>query len=609
MRLLYILLLCPGLSLAQLTKGANPIIDTLLTKRTWLAKQPPSVGRDTTIWLTTNLLTERLCNQHDPRAEAYKDTLKNMLTRLPWAKGQGLYWRAIGKWHDANGQYKPALTAYLTAIDSLKKAGGDTHELTYAYILAAFVLSNNGQTATCQQLLRVALPLARHDRNTNNLCWILDYYGDYNYYEKFGVRNYRKALSYYLAVEKLLPRATSPNLKADNPHMLAACYARLGNDKKASPYRQKALAIALSARNYIVPFAIYSDLTDISASRKEYAKAIAYADTSLRYAQRSKWPEMIARAERTLAYAYRDGGRDREAFTWLDQYHRTNDSLKRTDVEAQYNQLQAQYKAAEKDLTISKLTAEKAIQTRNYGLALAALSVLLVGGLVYVNRRLRQVNQSLALKNNEIETALTRGQTLERKRVAGELHDSLNTKVAAIRWRLEAMPTKKWSVQEQATFSETMNMVSELYADIRLIAHNMLPDELATKPLADVLQKLVGQLNHRGGIRFQLVTEPVTADLSPTTKFALYSIVLELTNNILRHANARRVWLSLSQLKESIVLSLGDDGAGFNVGDIKEGDGMGLKNIESRVQAAGGQWSLTSQLNQGTNVTVTLPLE
>lgn len=602
-----LLLLCLSLNhaWAQSPPTANPVIDTLLTKLVRLHKQPASLQRDTTIWLTTSLLTERLCNQHDARAARYTDSLRSLLVRLPWAKGEGLLWRSVGKRHDADGQYQPALTAYMKAATLLEKAGGDTYELAYTYVLIAFVLNNNNQTPACMQWLEKARPLAVKSLNTNNICWILDFYGDYNYYEKWGIQNYRKALSYYLAVERLLPRATSPRLKADNPHMLSACYMHLGDDARANRYRQQAMTVAQQANDRIVPFAIHADLADISAKRHRYQQAVAYADTALRYALLSGWPEMISRAESMSARYNHLAGNDHVAYNLLEQYHRHEDSLSRLAVQKQFNELQTKYTVQKKQLTISQLEQKSIQQARNSLWILLAIAGLITGLIVYGNRRLRRANHLLRQSNEATRTALMTGQTQERKRVATELHDSLNTKVAAIRWRLQAVPTSRWPQRDKSNYAEVLAMVNELYDDIRLISHGMLPHNLATQPLHTVLQKLVSQLSKRGTIRFRLVADDTTADLPDPIKFQVYSIALELTNNVVRHARATNVWISLSQTDTTLVLTVSDDGLGFDTNQPSEG--MGLQNIESRVQSLAGIWTMTSRPNEGTQVRITIP--
>ncbi|GAB2800092.1 ATP-binding protein [Rhabdobacter roseus] len=600
-------LLCSILIASEVssTQAQNPTLDTLIGKIGRLRHENASLSRDTTLILTLSLLTERLYNQNNPQADAYLDTLQTTTRQLPWAKGEGLYLRALGKKHDVQGKYPVAFDYYSQAIAALEKVGGDPYELTYAYILAAFVLNNNGMTDKCITYLQKALPLARSTHNTNNLCWILDFFGDYNYYDSFGVRNYRKALYYYKEVEKYLPRSTSPNLQADNPHGLANCYLRLGDEKKAEAYRNKALEVARKINNRVVIFAIYADLAAIHEDKAEYAQAIAYRQQSLDFARQSGWKEMESRAENYLYQTYKRAGDYRNALRYFEQHKAHEDSLGRYDVQKQYAELQTRYQAEKQQLRIQELENESLIQLRNFlGLSLL-LGVLVLSVVGWTNRRLRAKNELLLTKTREIEEAQARGQTLERKRVAGELHDNLNTKVAAIRWRLEAMSKKGWTPLDQKIHGELLGMMNDVYADIRLISHNLLPVELETQGLSSALQKLVATLNASNRIKFYYVGSGQEQRLSPHLEHQLYSVALELVNNIIKHSKAQKAWISLTYQSEATILTVSDNGVGFDTQAYAEG--VGLRNISTRVESLKGTWQVDSKPALGTKIIVEVP--
>ena len=585
----------------------NPAIDSLITRQTELERQRPTTERDTLLVATVNLLTERLFNLNDPRASAYLDTLRQLTQRVKWPKSEGFYLRALGKSHDVKGKYPQALNAYTRAIAVLEKAGGDPYDLTYTYVLAAFVLNNNGMPNRCLQYLEKARPLAEKNENTNNLCWILDYFGDYNYYDSFGIKNYRKALGYYKQVEALLPRATSPNLKADNPHCLANVYYKLGNEKLANEYRDKALEVARKYNNRVVIFAIYADLADIAEEKKQYDKAIDYRKQSLDFATASGWREMQSRAENYLYYTYKKAGDYKNALDYLEIHRAHEDSMQRYQVQQKYDELQASYDAEKREIQIKELENTSLVQARNF---LIILLLTGIGGMAYVvwtNRRLKGKNQQLVTKNREIEEALARGQTMERKRVASELHDNLNTKVAAVRWRLEALSGQGWPVSDRKIVSDVLGMVNDVYADIRLISHNLVPEELESKGLKVAVQTLMSTLKGNDKVNFNFVFDGTDRRLSTPVEYQLYTIVLELVNNVIKHANATHAWISLTYQNDRVVLTVSDDGVGFPKLSNRT-DGVGLRNIQTRVEQLKGTWQVES-MPSSTRITVDIPME
>lgn len=594
------------LTMLCLTQAQNPLLDSLIHDiDTWRSK-PASFQRDTNIILSLSLLTERSFNSNDNRKEFFLDSLGHFTQKVNWLKGYGLHERALGKKNDVQGNHTEALKHYDKAIQLLKKAGDDPYELSYAYVLAAFVLNNNGLTNKCLEYLKEALPYAKAAKNKNNLCWIYDFLGDYNYYDSFGIKNYKKALFYYQEVEKNIPFTTSPTLKADNPHGLANAYMKLGDEKRANEYRDKALKIAKGFNNRVVIFATYADLADIYEQKKQFAKALEYRKLSLDYARQSGWKEMESRAENYIYNTYKLAGDYKNALVYFEAHKAHEDSLGRFSVQKAYDELQIKYEAEKKELQIQALQNESLTKTRNFLIGISLLGLLLTGYILWSNRKLKDKNKELSKKNKEIEEALLRGQTLERKRVASELHDNLNTKIAALRWRLEALDTSKYPEADQKIHASVLQTLEDVYADIRLISHNLLPAELETHGISVALQKLIEKLNANTKTQFHLVSKDFTERLDPKVEYELYSIALELVNNVLKHAQAQQVWLSLSRNEENVILTVSDDGIGFE--QDMHSSGVGLRNISSRVASLHGQWYADSKPNAGTKVTVEVPL-
>ncbi|MBB3840331.1 signal transduction histidine kinase [Runella defluvii] len=584
----------------------NPLLDSLIQNIEGWGKKPPSVERDTNLILSLSLLTERSINLGDARKVFFLDSLSRFTQKANWLKGLGLYQRALGKKNDVQGNYTDAFNHYEQAIQLLKKAGGDPYELGYAYVLAGFVLNNNKLTNKCLEYLNEALPYAKATKNKNNLCWIYDFLGDYNYYDSFGVRNYKKALFYYQEVEKNIPFTTSPTLKADNPHCLANVHMKLGNESLANQYRDKALTIAKHYNNRVVIFATYADLADIYQQRKDYPKAIEYRLASLDYARQSGWKEMESRAENYIYTTYKLAGDYQNALKYFEAHKAHEDSLGRFSVQKAYDELQAKYKTEQQQLRITELENEHLTRTRNILITSLLLGVGLVLYIIWSNQKLRSKNDELQRKNKEIEEALFRGQTIERKRVASELHDNLNTKIAALRWRLEALDTSRYPQADQKIHESLVQMLEDVYADIRLISHNLLPPELETQGLVVALHTLTEKLNLNTKTHFRLVSADINERFDPKIAYQLYSIALELVNNVLKHAHAQNVWMSVSKNERHIILTVSDDGVGFQT--EHQTDGVGLRNISARVEALEGHWEVETKPHVGTKVTIEIPV-
>ncbi|MFZ1678806.1 MAG: hypothetical protein WAT91_16100, partial [Saprospiraceae bacterium] len=240
-------------------QGIDSMLVSLRKTHVW----PASYQKDSALVYQYSYLAEGYSGQNDSLALRYIDSIKQKLTNPVLNKTEGLYLRAIGKYHDRRGEFKEALNFYTQAIESLEKNGDQSELVAYAYILKAFVLNNNGLIDECNKTLEQIRPLAEKLDNKNYLSWILDAYGDHLFYSAFGHQDFQRALDYYLQVEALLPQVKSIQIKADNAHGIGGCYLRLGNEKKALEYNNLALDIAKKNNLKAVIFSVYGDMADV----------------------------------------------------------------------------------------------------------------------------------------------------------------------------------------------------------------------------------------------------------------------------------------------------------------------------------------------------------
>lgn len=198
-------------------------------------------------------------------------------------------------------------------------------------------------------------------------------------------------------------------------------------------------------------------------------------------------------------------------------------------------------------------------------------------------KELRKANDELVKKTEEILLALVEGQTIERKRVASELHDNLGATISAIKWRLEAINSASLNAKEQKVYESTVEMIKGAYSEIRLISHNLLPAELEKGGFKGALEKFIADINSSEKLHIVYNLEPDAIPIDKKFQLELYSIALELINNILKHANAKNIHINLYKRNLETFFEISDDGKGLNT-HLKS-DGMGMKNIQNRVQA------------------------
>lgn len=217
---------------------------------------------------------------------------------------------------------------------------------------------------------------------------------------------------------------------------------------------------------------------------------------------------------------------------------------------------------------------------------------------------LTEANTELLRKNREIQEAYYNGQSIERKRVASELHDNLGSTLAALKWQLTGFEVENLSAQEQQIYANLLASMDQAYTDVRSISHNLMPPELEKLGLSVALESLVADLNRSGRLVLSFESAYRQGLLGKKQEMELYSISRELITNILKHAQASVGQIRLSVSDHFLNLIVSDNGIGMR-SDLHS-NGMGLKNILERVAAIPGDIRVDSAHPSGTIVTLTI---
>lgn len=235
------------------------------------------------------------------------------------------------------------------------------------------------------------------------------------------------------------------------------------------------------------------------------------------------------------------------------------------------------------------------------------LVLLLVNALITE----RQSRDELAEAHEQLRHYALRIENLamvqERSRIAREIHDSLGHVLTALNLQIEGA-LKLWQAnptRAQSFLQEAKTLGSKALQEVRRSVAAMRSDPLEGKSLPEAIHFLLQEFQRTTQIQptcqIQL-NAPLPADLST----ALYRIVQEALTNICKHANATQAAIELRELPTELVLSIRDNGDGFQ--PEQNPTGFGLQGMRERTIALGGQLVLHSQPNQGCGITVRFPL-
>jgi len=197
----------------------------------------------------------------------------------------------------------------------------------------------------------------------------------------------------------------------------------------------------------------------------------------------------------------------------------------------------------------------------------------------------------------------------ERRRLSRELHDGVGQRLALMsvelaRLRQEVIGTPP-ILQQVRRLSEH---IEEVGSELHRLSHELHPAWLEQLGLVASLRRICSELSDAGGISILLEIEEIPAVLTNEVALAVYRIAQEALHNIVKHSAAANATVRLEADRADIVLSVTDDGQGFDPLAERTMKGVGLISMRERVGQVAGQMTLTSKPNQGTRIQVRVPL-
>jgi len=217
---------------------------------------------------------------------------------------------------------------------------------------------------------------------------------------------------------------------------------------------------------------------------------------------------------------------------------------------------------------------------------------------------IRQQREELRLLAGRLMTA----QDDERRRIARDLHDDLSQKLAYLAMDIGKLATKP-SSQE---FVEDLRVMQRRAADaaenVRHISHQLHPSILDDIGLEAALEQYCEEFEERSGIRTHFSSRDVPASLPRQVASSMYHIFQESLRNVSKHSEAEEVFVTLEFVDRVLRLAVRDEGVGLPANRLKTGAGIGIVGMRERAHLVNGTVSIESQVGEGTEVSVAVPL-
>ena len=270
---------------------------------------------------------------------------------------------------------------------------------------------------------------------------------------------------------------------------------------------------------------------------------------------------------------------------FLKKYTELNALYAEKSLHSSMSEMAVKYETDKKETRITALEKERLLTVW-----LAGFGVLLAVSLgVILFQYIRNARKARLLVTAE---SLQEGEMRERVRIAEELHDRLGGSLSAMKIKYEEADSRQHFGQK----------IDECIKEVREITNNIMPRTLRLFGMKAALEDLSAEF---GSVQFYFFGEHKR--IKHNVEYTVYSCARELVTNALKHAHAGHINVQLVQNRKHVILTIQDDGRGFDVANVTEGDG--LQNIRKRINALNGRLVVTSTSGKGTETVIELRIE
>lgn len=444
----------------------------------------------------------------------------------------------------------------------------------------------------------------------------------------------------------------------------------LGDFAGAEKQVREALPFFAQVDNRYYASSLYQNISGIYFDEGRYREADRFADSALHYLDRNDRSNMAAAIRMSKGLALVKTGRSEEgnryllealpiaraeadykvareiclslsetaaldrrweeAYRYHLEYALFNDSLRQEEAKQRMLEMETRYRNEKLQLEVSNLEQKnQLIATRSAHvrrvylttLVSAALVIALFVLLYIIQRRRTELGRQAAILQEEkirryekerevaVLDSMLKGQESERSRVAKDLHDGVGSMLCGVKLSLSSMQGNMIITGEQArTYARSLEQLDAAIAEMRRVAHNMMPEALLRSGVVHAVNALVRSLNLSGSLEILFEHHHFDRRLSTDFEVILYRLVQELLNNIVKHSGARRAIVQLSMHEQTVNLVVEDDGKGFDPALWEASTGMGFQNLKNRVEYLHGKIHLTTAPGEGSSFLVELPL-
>jgi signal transduction histidine kinase len=418
-------------------------------------------------------------------------------------------------------------------------------------------------------------------------------------------------------------KATSPLVL----NLMIAAYTGMGKFDLVKAKSTELMGVARATNNDDAMGYALSGFAEYYLHLKKYEKAMDLTKEFMAVATKSNDRMLLRDAYNQAAHVEMERGRIDMGEHYSELRDSIDDVVRSDRILQNTQELEAKYSLNKKQSEIDRLNQQQEIQqltlrqrnTINWVLTGTVFVAILVGLLYSRNYRqkkkllltdallqqqriteLEQERQLLAAR------AVVQGQVEERTRLAKDLHDGLGSILSSAKFSFTNMKERLIITPENAAaFEKGMDMLDKSISELRRVAHNLMPEALTRFGLDTALKDFCNSVDQSGALRLTYQSFGVNETVIPdVVSAAVYRIIQELVNNILKHADATTALVQLIRNNDTLSIAVEDNGKGFDPAILENNSGMGYLSLKNRVAYLKGTIDIQTSAGKGTSINI-----
>jgi signal transduction histidine kinase len=241
------------------------------------------------------------------------------------------------------------------------------------------------------------------------------------------------------------------------------------------------------------------------------------------------------------------------------------------------------------------------------GMLIFVSLILLTIYLLFKQKQLKQSRKT----QERLSGMLINAQEQERSRLASEIHDDFSQRLALLALGLENAEEAIGSSPSEAVkqVHSLLNSASEIGADLHTLSHRLHSSTLEALGLVPGVSALCKEFTDQQSIEIDFLPDDIPHSVRPDVALCLFRVVQEGLRNLKKHSGASKAQVRLRRAGDKLVVSVRDEGVGFDVRQLGEKEGLGIRSMEERAYLLGGRFEIHSASGKGTKIEAWVPLQ